>query len=514
MAKPNEKLASSLTVLKELQDNIGNVIKTTELSRTHRERLMRTGFLTSIMSGWWVVTRPEDRPGDSTYWYASFWEFCRRFCTDKFDDAWCLSPEHSLLVHAESPTIPKQVIIWSANASGHNRALPYETGIYDLSKAIPEQENLTEKDGLPVFTIEVALTQVRESFFRNNWVEAQIVLSSLKSTTPLLAKLLDGGHVKAAGRLAGALRRLDRGDEADKIVKRMRSLDHDVRETDPFDEGITVPNLQTGIAPLVARVRNAWEDQRQVVVDLFPSDRPLPNNADVYLAALDEIYVNDAYNSLSIEGYRVSEELIERVSSGAYDPLNNETDKRNKDTLAASGYYLAFQSVRSSIANVLKGEGGVAVALRDYDDWYASLFQPSVDAGLIRAGALAGFRNHPVFLRGSRHTPPRVEAIADGMEELFSLMSEEKNASVRAVLSHWLLGYIHPYPDGNGRMARFMMNVMFASGGHPWAIIRMEDRTRYMAALEVASMEFQIRPFAELLLERLDRSETELNRKV
>jgi hypothetical protein len=27
---------------------------------------------------------------------------------------------------------------------------------------------------------------------------------------------------------------------------------------------------------------------------------------------------------------------------------------------------------------------------------------------------------------------------------------KETEPSVRAVLGHWLFGYIHPYPDGNG----------------------------------------------------------------
>jgi Fic family protein len=41
--------------------------------------------------------------------------------------------------------------------------------------------------------------------------------------------------------------------------------------------------------------------------------------------------------------------------------------------------------------------------------------------------------------------------------------------SVRAVLGRWLFDYIHPYMDGNGRMARFLMNTMLASGGYPWS---------------------------------------------
>ncbi|WP_366635422.1 Fic family protein [Aquisalimonas sp.] len=41
---------------------------------------------------------------------------------------------------------------------------------------------------------------------------------------------------------------------------------------------------------------------------------------------------------------------------------------------------------------------------------------------------------------------------------------------MRAVLGHWLFGSIHPYPDGNGRMGRFTMNAMLASGGYPWTV--------------------------------------------
>ena len=75
--------------------------------------------------------------------------------------------------------------------------------------------------------------------------------------------------------------------------------------------------------------------------------------------------------------------------------------------------------------------------------------------------------------------------------------------SVRTVLGHWLFGYIHPYPDGNGRMARFVMNVMLASGGYPWTVIRVQDRDAYLAALESASIDQNIETFARFVAERV-----------
>lgn len=57
---------------------------------------------------------------------------------------------------------------------------------------------------------------------------------------------------------------------------------------------------------------------------------------------------------------------------------------------------------------------------------------------------------------------------------LFDLLMEEPEAAVRVVLGHFVFAYIHPYMDGNGRMGRYLMNVMLASGGYPWTVIPVD----------------------------------------
>jgi Fic family protein len=99
--------------------------------------------------------------------------------------------------------------------------------------------------------------------------------------------------------------------------------------------------------------------------------------------------------------------------------------------------------------------------------------------------------------------PPRWEAVRDALPSLFDLIEQEPEPGVRAVLGHWLFGYIHPYPDGNGRMARFLMNAMLASGGYPWTVVRVEDRDGYLAALDRASIDMDIAPFAGFIAERV-----------
>lgn len=112
---------------------------------------------------------------------------------------------------------------------------------------------------------------------------------------------------------------------------------------------------------------------------------------------------------------------------------------------------------------------------------------------------LAGYRTSQVYIGQSRHVPLNINAVRDTMPVLFELLKNEPDASVRAVLGHFVFVHIHPYMDGNGRIARFLMNVMLASGGYPWTVIPVEERKKYMDALEKASVDQDIKAFASYI---------------
>jgi Fic family protein len=131
--------------------------------------------------------------------------------------------------------------------------------------------------------------------------------------------------------------------------------------------------------------------------------------------------------------------------------------------------------------------------------WYVALFSPSVQAGLLKPGDLAGWRNDQVFIKGARHVPLSKEAVRDSMPVLFEMMEAEPDAAVRAVLGHFVFVYIHPYMDGNGRLARFLMNAMLTSAGYVWTIIPIQLRDEYMKTLDSASSEGDMEPFARLV---------------
>lgn len=502
MAAPHEKLAASLAVLATLQKD-RRVFRSNELTRIHRERLMRSGFLLEVAKGWLISTSPETAKGDSTPWFASFWEFCARYCTSRFGAAWHLSPEQSLLLHAENTTIPAQVVVYSAKGTNNTIKLLFGTSLYDLKQRMPPASEIGTREGLRLFSPAAALVRVPESFFARNPVEMQVVLSRIKDASEVLAELLDEGRSVVAGRLAGAFRRIGRDDIADEITSTMKSAGYVIRENDPFVADQSFAAMDASVSPIAGRLVALWQAARGPVLDAFPKPPGLPKSPKAYIDFIDDIYTSDAYHSLSIEGYNVSPELVERVRSGAWNPKDNAADTESRNALAARGYWQAFQLVKNAVSAVIGGKAPGALLRTAHRDWYRELFQPFVMAGILPATALAGYRRNPVYLRGSRYVPPRADAVPDAMAALFDLLQKEPEPAVRAVLGHWLFGYIHPYPDGNGRMARFLMNVALASGGYPWTVIRVDDRDEYLQALDRASINLDIAPFAKYVAGRL-----------
>jgi fido (protein-threonine AMPylation protein) len=514
MPTPNEKLAESMAELEKLQAEGRRVFRSQELSRVHRERLLHAGFLQQVVRGWLISSSPGTAREESTPWFASFWEFCARYCEERFSNDWHLSPEQSLLISAENAVIPPQVVIYSPKGANNTTALLFGTSLYDLKESQPPSSgDLIVKDGLRLFAIEPALTKVPEAFFAAKPVEAQVALASLREPSGLLRRLLDGGNSVVAGRLVGAFRRVGRTDIAEEIRAAMAGAGYSVRESDPFVPGQEIAKLTPAAAPIVGRIQSMWESMRGTVLSTFPPPPGLPADRDAYLHFVDEIYQSDAYHSLSIEGYRVTPDLIERVRSGNWRPESNEADQKSRDALAARGYWQAFQLVKRSVEEIIAGANPGTLVRSAHREWYRELFQPSVAAGLIPTTALAGYRNDFVFLRTSRYVPPRWEAVRDAMPALFDLLESEPEPAVRAVLGHWLIGYIHPYMDGNGRMTRFLMNAMLASGGYPWTVVRVEDRARYLRALDSASIDLDIAPFAAFLAERVGWSVSQLPEK-
>jgi hypothetical protein len=499
MARPQEQLAEALEALKALQVRGIVAIRSRDLSRTHRERLQSNGFLKEVMKGWYIPSRPDAPPGDSTAWYASFWDFCAAYLNVRFGTDWCLSPEQSLSLHAGNRTVPAQLLVRSPKGGNKPTTLPHDTSLFDVRLALPKEEHIVEKDRLRLYSVPAALVACSKEYFQRAPTDARTTIALIKDAADVLAVLLEGEHNTIAGRLAGAFRNAGRERIADQILRTMKSAGYTVSEVDPFESGTPIVLDTREASPYVNRIRLMWEAMREPIIERFPAAPGLPKDTKAYLKRVEELFVTDAYHSLSIEGYRVSAELVERVKSGLWNPDDDATDRRDRDALAARGYWQAFQVVQESLERILNGENPGSIVDEDHSKWYGELFGPSVVAGILGAVELAGYRNGPVHIRRSMHVPPPQEAVRDCMPVFFDLLTEESHPAVRVVLGHFVFVYIHPYMDGNGRMGRFLMNAMLTSGGYPWTVIPVSARDEYRAALEAASVGQNMAPFADFL---------------
>lgn len=278
----NDKLAASLDVLRELQedgpsaravsppgtavDGAGarrSIFQSSELSRTHRERLKRAGFVAPLMKGWWMAANPAARPGDTTTWYASFWEFCARYSSSRFAKAWHLSPEASLLIHAEATDVPRHVVIHAPAGDNHTIDLPFGTSLFNYrTDSTPDPADLTIRDGLRLLSPAAALVRVPPAFFQQRPAEAQVALAGVRDPSDLLVHLLAEDRTVVAGRLVGALRRIGQPAQADEIAETMTRAGHSIRESDPFEREHRLPQIQPRTAAFVARMQVMWEAMR------------------------------------------------------------------------------------------------------------------------------------------------------------------------------------------------------------------------------------------------------------
>jgi len=499
MNQVSEKLAHSLEQLKQLQDSGIVAVQSKMLKRTDRERLTKHGFIKEVMRGWFIPASPDEQQGDSTAWYTSFWDFCGAYLDLRLEQSWCLSPEQSIQIHIGDKTVPSQLLVRSPKGRNKPTNLLHNTSVLDIRSSMPPAAHLTIVDGLRVYSLAASLVHCAKNTFAQKPIQMRTLLSMVTDASEVLSLLLDGGHITNAGRLAGAFRNIGRDLIANNIINGMIAADFKIKEVDPFEDQTHITFGRRDVSPYANRLRLLWHSMRTEVIANFP-DAPATNiNVQDYLTEVEDKFVTDAYHSLSIEGYRVTHELIEHVRSGNWNPEQSNDSRKHVDAMAAKGYWDAFQQVKLAVEQVLAGKNTGEILETTHADWYLALFGPSVAAGIIKQSDLAGFRTGPVYIRQSKHTPPTPTAVREMMPALFDLLMEEENPAVRIVLGHFIFVYIHPYFDGNGRMGRFIMNLMMAAGGYSWTVVPVERRDEYMQALETASVEQNIIPFTKFL---------------
>jgi hypothetical protein len=501
---PQQDLADALKRVHTIAPS--HIVQARHLSRDDRAILKRRGFLTEIIRGWYALTTPSAQPGDTTFWHLHFWAFAAAYLKFRHGDRYCVSPEQSLDLWTEGSQTPKQLIVLTERGGVLSLKLPNNTSIllYPKKKGLPASRET--KQGVQVMSLAEALTKVAPTYFTRSATNAELGLRMVRVEELSRALLSGDVNLTAMGRMIGGLRHLGFEEAAQRLDADLTAAGFSPKPHNPFEEPARLPEgilLQT---PYAGRIEAMWGRMREEVLAVFPPPPKVLPDPTRYLQRVNEIYTQDAYHSLSIEGYQVTAELIQKIADGAWNPEADPTDQAQVNAMAAKGYYEAFQQVLKSLDLILQGESPGKVFARDLQSWYRALFSPSVSAHILPTSALAGYRDRRIFIKGSYHVPPAIHAVPYLMDALFEVLTNEESPAVRAVLGHFIFVFIHPYSDGNGRIGRFLMNTMLASGGYDWTVIRVERRKQYMEALERASVDNQIEAFAQFVVEEMEIS--------
>ena len=123
--------------------------------------------------------------------------------------------------------------------------------------------------------------------------------------------------------------------------------------------------------------------------------------------------------------------------------------------------------------------------------------------GIINGGL---YRNVDIKIKGSAHTPCSYLKVYDRMAKFFYDINHFEGTPLElAAYTHLQIAKVHPFLDGNGRLARLMLNFQLVKAGYLPISLPSKYREQYFNCLEEFKVNKTTVPFMELLEHRLNR---------
>lgn len=128
---------------------------------------------------------------------------------------------------------------------------------------------------------------------------------------------------------------------------------------------------------------------------------------------------------------------------------------------------------------------------------------------LMRNIFLGGiYRDFNVYISGAQHTPPAPYEMYQQIKNFYADLPWKQttlNPIEYAAWTHAEFVKIHPFPDGNGRTSRLIMNYQLMLAGFPPITISKEQRLSYFSFLEKYALENNLAPFADFVADLVDQ---------
>ncbi len=231
-----------------------------------------------------------------------------------------------------------------------------------------------------------------------------------------------------------------------------------------------------------------------------------PFSKEVLKLWQEKLRIDWTYNSNAIEGNTLT---YGETAFFLREGLTSE-GKPLKDYLEAKNHAEAIDY----LLDVIKGgreitEGFIkelhALLLKDIHFTYAKGGNGQLIKKPLNAGKYKVLPNHVLTISGKIHKYADPIHVKDDMEELIKWFNKEKTINIieKSCIFHYKFVAIHPFDDGNGRMARLLMNLILMKAGYPPCVIKNINRRKYLEDLELIDVEKNHQPFISFICEEL-----------
>jgi Fic family protein len=266
---------------------------------------------------------------------------------------------------------------------------------------------------------------------------------------------------------------------------------HPIENLGPSDTALSNKELQA--------LRSVWSDQKdqldQAALSVF--NERLQRQLAIETGILERVYTIDR---------GITQLLIEHGIDASLIPH----DKTDKDPELVAAMIRDHKEAVEGLFDFVKGNRRLstsyikelhALLTRHQDTCDAvDQFGHSLKLDLLR-GEYKKFPNNPLRKDDSVHEYCPPEHVASEMDNLVLWhLDHEAQAVAPEVEAAWLhhrFSQIHPFQDGNGRVARILANLVFIRHGFFPLVVTEERRNQYIRALESADSE-QLSPLVEL----------------
>lgn len=265
-----------------------------------------------------------------------------------------------------------------------------------------------------------------------------------------------------------------------------------------------MPPLETVERIEPARIEAAPEAIADTIAELSAASATLGQALSPRTATnlADLVRIMNTYYSNLIEGHNTRPRDIERALAGQFD---QDEGRRNLQLEAAAHVRVQAELDRMAADDALPEPASCAFIRWLHREFYRDApeamlsIQDSGRAFLMEPGEWRSRREHDVAV--GRHQPPSSDRVADFMRHFEARYRFERLGKASRVLAmaaaHHRFNYIHPFPDGNGRVSRLMSHAMAqvaGIGAHGlWSVSRglargLESRSEYKRMMDHADM--------------------------